>query len=326
MLFFRQLVTGFVLAVMLWVAVSAVTLGVGGVVIGSQVAQEHHADDFAAWTSGWTKRRTEFARRYGIVISLGALVIAVLGGVAISYSSFFPWCRAPIDQPVSSTSWILDRLTAAVLIFLSCAAAVVLSLLAHRRQLSGNGAQAQAALAASPVGTLASFNPQAVHDAKVEAVRIYPDLAIAGSPMNAEYVARYDRYRVENPRYFLDTNWPLTLANETATAMRAAGTQPAQPVAKATPSPVATATPSPAATASPSSTPVQVVPKPSASPSPSPSPSASPSPSTPIPTTAPASATPSSPAKPPSTNPPTTPTPTPPPSSPQPSHTPDSAL
>ena len=50
--------------------------------------------------------------------------------------------------------------------------------------------------------------------AQQEAVRRYPELGVAGSKLNTEFVARYKRYRQERPEYFNDASWPLRLADE----------------------------------------------------------------------------------------------------------------
>jgi hypothetical protein len=53
-----------------------------------------------------------------------------------------------------------------------------------------------------------------------EAVRRYPDIGVAGSRLNMEFVARHKRYQKEHPEYFRDTSWPLRLAEESARAIK----------------------------------------------------------------------------------------------------------
>ena len=72
--------------------------------------------------------------------------------------------------------------------------------------------------------------------AQQEAMRRYPDLRVAGSKFNAEFVSRYQRYQRENPGFLTDTSWPVRLADEVAKAL---------PSAPKTPSPIPTAKPPP---------------------------------------------------------------------------------
>jgi len=58
-----------------------------------------------------------------------------------------------------------------------------------------------------------------VAQASDDAIRDYPELGVAGSWFNSEFVARYQRYQQERPNYFRDTSWPMTLANETERAI-----------------------------------------------------------------------------------------------------------
>src|SRR5579871_6905935 len=56
-------------------------------------------------------------------------------------------------------------------------------------------------------------------EGRAEALRMYPALGIADSPINVEFVARYKRYREEKPEFFDDPAWPVTLVRECATAL-----------------------------------------------------------------------------------------------------------
>ncbi len=51
-------------------------------------------------------------------------------------------------------------------------------------------------------------------EAQRAAVQRYPDLGIAGSKLNTEFVARYKLYQQTRPDYFRDTSWPFRLAEE----------------------------------------------------------------------------------------------------------------
>jgi hypothetical protein len=52
-----------------------------------------------------------------------------------------------------------------------------------------------------------------------EALRLYPDLGIAGSPLNREFVARYRSYQRLQPDFFEDPAWPVILVKESAVAI-----------------------------------------------------------------------------------------------------------
>jgi hypothetical protein len=53
-------------------------------------------------------------------------------------------------------------------------------------------------------------------EGRAEALRLYPALGIANTPLNDEFVARYNRYREEKPEFFRDPAWPVILAKECA--------------------------------------------------------------------------------------------------------------
>jgi hypothetical protein len=60
-------------------------------------------------------------------------------------------------------------------------------------------------------------------DGRREAVREYPSLAVANSPLNLEFVRRYRQYQHDRPEYFRNPAWPLSLAQECAAPL---GLQP----------------------------------------------------------------------------------------------------
>ncbi len=51
-------------------------------------------------------------------------------------------------------------------------------------------------------------------EAQNEAVRRYPDLGVAGSKLNLDFITRYKLYQRERPEYFNDNSWPIHLAEE----------------------------------------------------------------------------------------------------------------
>ena len=50
--------------------------------------------------------------------------------------------------------------------------------------------------------------------AQRKAIELYPDLGVAGSPLNAEFVARVKRYQMEKKEFFADPDWPIRLGKE----------------------------------------------------------------------------------------------------------------
>ena len=75
-----------------------------------------------------------------------------------------------------------------------------------------------------------------------KAVELYPDLNVAGSPLNKKYRALYQERLRTNPGYFKIPQWPVLLAKEAAAL---SGAQPAapQPPAAAAAAPVSTEPP-----------------------------------------------------------------------------------
>lgn len=71
------------------------------------------------------------------------------------------------------------------------------------------------------IGTVVyhSMHPQSVEDARVRALQQFPALAVANSPLNREFVARFHRYQSTNQAYFKDNDWPLHLAAESQAAL-----------------------------------------------------------------------------------------------------------
>jgi len=54
--------------------------------------------------------------------------------------------------------------------------------------------------------------------AQNDAIRLYPDLGKAGTPLNKEFTARYKLYKTSKPEFFTDPDWPIRLAKESADA------------------------------------------------------------------------------------------------------------
>jgi hypothetical protein len=50
--------------------------------------------------------------------------------------------------------------------------------------------------------------------AQKKAVELYPDLGVAGSELNKEFISRMKRYKVEKQDFFSEPDWPIRLAKE----------------------------------------------------------------------------------------------------------------
>ena len=55
---------------------------------------------------------------------------------------------------------------------------------------------------------------EAVQKSQRSAVQAYPEIAVAGSPLNRLFIELYNDYRLNKPAYFKDDQWPLQLAEE----------------------------------------------------------------------------------------------------------------
>jgi len=69
---------------------------------------------------------------------------------------------------------------------------------------------------ATPVGPIAPPLITTEVEGRREALRLYPDLGIADSPLNREFVARYRSYQRLQPDFFQDPAWPVILVKECA--------------------------------------------------------------------------------------------------------------
>jgi len=49
-----------------------------------------------------------------------------------------------------------------------------------------------------------------------EAVRLFPELGLRGSPLNSLFLERYSDYRRSRPDYFASDEWPIQLAQQCA--------------------------------------------------------------------------------------------------------------
>jgi hypothetical protein len=68
-------------------------------------------------------------------------------------------------------------------------------------------------------GKAASPTELSPQEANRQAVKAYPELAIKDSPLNREFIARYNRYQATNKGYFNDPSWPTKLAAESKAAL-----------------------------------------------------------------------------------------------------------
>jgi hypothetical protein len=53
-------------------------------------------------------------------------------------------------------------------------------------------------------------------EGRSEALRLYPELGVADSPLNREFVTRYRSYQRLDPDFFQDPAWPVVLVKQCA--------------------------------------------------------------------------------------------------------------
>jgi len=68
----------------------------------------------------------------------------------------------------------------------------------------------------TPVPTIAPPRIATEVEGRREALRLYPDLGVANSPLNREFVARYHSYQRLDPDFFQEPAWPVILVKECA--------------------------------------------------------------------------------------------------------------
>jgi hypothetical protein len=56
-------------------------------------------------------------------------------------------------------------------------------------------------------------------EGRLKALRLYPALGVPNTPLNIEFVTRYNLYRIEKPEFFGDPAWPVILVKECAAAL-----------------------------------------------------------------------------------------------------------
>ncbi len=64
-------------------------------------------------------------------------------------------------------------------------------------------------------------NANAAGAAQRKAIELYPDLGVADSPLNKEFVERVKIYRIEKKEFFAEPDWPVRLAKECSDALNA---------------------------------------------------------------------------------------------------------
>ncbi len=65
------------------------------------------------------------------------------------------------------------------------------------------------------------------------AVRLFPMLGVAGSPINREFLARYEDHKRIDPEFFSDSSWPTLLAQESRAALAKAAPTTPKPASRA---------------------------------------------------------------------------------------------
>lgn len=71
----------------------------------------------------------------------------------------------------------------------------------------------------APATTALPSSTSGSSTARQRAIQLFPELAIASSPLNQEFLKRYRKYQSENIRYFDDPEWPTALARESKNAL-----------------------------------------------------------------------------------------------------------
>jgi len=69
---------------------------------------------------------------------------------------------------------------------------------------------------AAPAGPIVPPLITTEAEGRAEALRLYPELGVANSPINREFVARYRSYQRLQPDFFQDPAWPVLLVKECA--------------------------------------------------------------------------------------------------------------
>lgn len=72
---------------------------------------------------------------------------------------------------------------------------------------------------ASPEIPLGTANITTEAEGRREALRLYPDLGVANSPLNREFIIRYNSYQRLEPEIFQNPAWPVILVKESAAAI-----------------------------------------------------------------------------------------------------------
>ena len=125
------------------------------------------------------------------VDAAGLLYLVLLAVIAIGAGIF--WAT---DRPHKTTH---------------TAAATPTSAPNHMRPRSAQGASPEI-----PLGPATITNEV---EGRREALRLYPELGVANSPLNREFVIRYNSYQRLEPEVFQNPAWPVILAKESAAAI-----------------------------------------------------------------------------------------------------------
>lgn len=158
----------------------------------------------------------------GCGVLLLVCVLTLFGWIPGVLAALIICVQQPPTQQQQSRESSLGAV--AFVLFLVVGAAAYFALHRPADQSSPSIAPAAPKPTASPVATIATpTKPPAastttqfatVAEAQQEAVRRYPDIGVAGSKLNTEFVARYKRYQQERPDFLRDPSWPLRLAEE----------------------------------------------------------------------------------------------------------------
>lgn len=160
--------------VVIALAVSVVTGAIVGVTAVRDAADTSRASEVGASAA------RAFGLNYGLFIWLVSLVLSA--GIA------FRWIGALIAAALATLAYF----------FLPGAASL------------------QKPFAQSSPPASAQISPQrsVANAAQQRAMQLYPELGIANSPLNREFIRRYRKYQIEDKHYFDDPDWPTRLAKE----------------------------------------------------------------------------------------------------------------
>lgn len=83
--------------------------------------------------------------------------------------------------------------------------------------------------------TPAPMTPHPAPGAQARAVKLYPSLAVKGSPLNQTFLDLVEDYKITSPALLAKVDWPLAVASQAARILRIAPVPDDMPPPSATP-------------------------------------------------------------------------------------------